>query len=577
MNPQNATQGPRGISGLALPADLAGLPKVMDEVSRVCAADSFSPAQTGEIVEATQEACQQLIRYSHEVNSANPLTLSITMQDQACTVDLSFNQQLDRLVLLRFPRQSSQPRANAISNVDLPPVWHEVIAPKMDRVFLVADGRQRTIRMIKYQRTEAQAGLSWLMVITPRLREDLAFHVYRDAEGQPESSLLQDEKSGVELKFNRAMTRILNMIDGQRTFYEIYLAYTDQYSFIAPQQLEDLFHKLEGAGMLAGQDPRTGQGKTGRRAWLSNLVFVLPHADRFVTRLHGRLRLLFSPLAFGLFIAFCLSGFIPLIGQVKALHELLLLPSIMIAEQPVFLLHVYAIVLISLFLHELAHGLTCKHFGGDVNRFGAMFILGMFAFFCDTSSSWNFPEKHKRVLVALAGPLVNLFFMSLCFWAWWFTKASASLANSFWFIAGCVSLILSLANLIPFIKLDGYFILMDLTGIANLREKSFHYLKDLLLSIFRRRQEPQAAGGQPSGKWTMLIYGLLSVPVTVFFLAIPFIEFYVVVWREHQSHFRAILLGTILVFLIIAFGRRLYDKLWQHYHRVYEVPARTRP
>ena len=45
----------------------------------------------------------------------------------------------------------------------------------------------------------------------------------------------------------------------------------------------------------------------------------------------------------------------------------------------------------------LAHGLTCKHFGGRVREIGFLLIYFQPAFFCNVSDAWLFPEKSKRI------------------------------------------------------------------------------------------------------------------------------------------------------------------------------------
>ena len=54
-----------------------------------------------------------------------------------------------------------------------------------------------------------------------------------------------------------------------------------------------------------------------------------------------------------------------------------------------------AIVIIA--IHELGHGFTCKHFGGQVHEIGAMLIYFQPAFFCNVNDAWTFPELRARL------------------------------------------------------------------------------------------------------------------------------------------------------------------------------------
>ncbi|MEJ2272368.1 MAG: hypothetical protein P8X91_07795, partial [Candidatus Bathyarchaeota archaeon] len=41
-------------------------------------------------------------------------------------------------------------------------------------------------------------------------------------------------------------------------------------------------------------------------------------------------------------------------------------------------------------LHEFAHGLTCKHYGGEVREIGFLLMYFMPCFYCNVSDAWLF-------------------------------------------------------------------------------------------------------------------------------------------------------------------------------------------
>ncbi|HEU4955487.1 MAG TPA: hypothetical protein VFT28_12970, partial [Gemmatimonadales bacterium] len=63
----------------------------------------------------------------------------------------------------------------------------------------------------------------------------------------------------------------------------------------------------------------------------------------------------------------------------------------------VFVLWVTGLVIIA--IHELAHGYTCKYFGGQVHEIGAMLFYFEPAFFCNVNDAWTFPELRARLWV----------------------------------------------------------------------------------------------------------------------------------------------------------------------------------
>ena len=68
--------------------------------------------------------------------------------------------------------------------------------------------------------------------------------------------------------------------------------------------------------------------------------------------------------------------------------------------------------------HEFAHGLTCKHYGGEVHEIGFLLIFFMPCFYCNVSDAWLFREKSKRLWVTFAGGYFELFLWALAVFAW---------------------------------------------------------------------------------------------------------------------------------------------------------------
>src|SRR5439155_17329542 len=69
-------------------------------------------------------------------------------------------------------------------------------------------------------------------------------------------------------------------------------------------------------------------------------------------------------------------------------------------------------------LHESAHGLTCKHYGGAVHEIGFLLLWFMPCFYCNVSDAWLFKEKPKRLWVSFAGGYFELFVCALAVFVW---------------------------------------------------------------------------------------------------------------------------------------------------------------
>ncbi len=54
-------------------------------------------------------------------------------------------------------------------------------------------------------------------------------------------------------------------------------------------------------------------------------------------------------------------------------------------------------------IHETAHGLVCKHFGGSVREAGLQWVWFVPMPYVDVTSCWKFPSRWPRIMVAVAG------------------------------------------------------------------------------------------------------------------------------------------------------------------------------
>ncbi len=122
-------------------------------------------------------------------------------------------------------------------------------------------------------------------------------------------------------------------------------------------------------------------------------------------------------------------------------------------------------------LHEFAHGLTCKHYGGEVHEIGFLMMFFMPCFYCNVSDAWLFREKSKRLWVTFAGGYLDLVLWSLAVFVWRVTDP-ATLVNYLAFVILSVCGIQSLFNFNPLIKLDGYYLLADWLDVPNLRDRA---------------------------------------------------------------------------------------------------------
>ncbi len=132
-------------------------------------------------------------------------------------------------------------------------------------------------------------------------------------------------------------------------------------------------------------------------------------------------------------------------------------------------------------LHEFGHGLSCKHFGGECHEMGFMLLVFTPALYCNVSDSWMLPSKYRRAFIGAAGMYVEMVLASIATLLWWFSDRTTLINQvclSLMFICS-VSTLLFNGN--PLLRFDGYYILMDLIEIPNLRQKSSEVLKRFMV------------------------------------------------------------------------------------------------
>lgn len=128
-------------------------------------------------------------------------------------------------------------------------------------------------------------------------------------------------------------------------------------------------------------------------------------------------------------------------------------------------------------IHEFGHGLTCKHFGGDVHQMGFLLIYFTPAFYTDTTDILLFPKASDRQWVLFAGIWIEMVLCGLGALVWHFTPAGSvtnDVAYKLMLLSGIQGAVL---NLNPLIKADGYYALAQYLDIDNLREDSFEFLR----------------------------------------------------------------------------------------------------
>jgi len=170
-------------------------------------------------------------------------------------------------------------------------------------------------------------------------------------------------------------------------------------------------------------------------------------------------------------------------------------------------------------VHEFGHGLTCKHFGGEVHQMGFMLIFFTPSFYTDCTDMHMFDRSSKRLWTIFAGIWVELVVCAVATLVWYFSPPGSFVGD----IAYKTLLLTGVSgvffNLNPLMKFDGYFALAQYLEIDNLREDAFDYLKLWTQrTIFRQDVDLPPVGRRK--RRIFLIFGFAAFAYAVFVLTI---------------------------------------------------------
>ena len=128
---------------------------------------------------------------------------------------------------------------------------------------------------------------------------------------------------------------------------------------------------------------------------------------------------------------------------------------------------------LTIFIHESAHALTCKHYGRMVPKGGFLLYYLMPAFYVDVTDAWLEPWRH-RIAIFWAGPYSGFFLAG--FSALWVWVLPPGILATVLFKLAVAAYLTNLLNLMPLLLLDGYWILEQWLEIPQLRERALAFV-----------------------------------------------------------------------------------------------------
>ncbi len=312
------------------------------------------------------------------------------------------------------------------------------------------------------------------LIVQPQFYEGMTHYVVKDP---------------IALKYFRFKVEeffLLQQLDGKQNLQDVKRAFERTYR---PQTIsvDDLLRfaaQLHEAGIAQVDTPDQARALIERRrknrwkrVWqfLGNILYIkIPIIDpeKLLTWMYPYFKWLYSGW-FNTFSVILMASAITLVASQWTTFQ---------AKLPEFqsffnwhtILYFWCSLAIVKIIHEFGHGLTAKHFGGEVHEMGMLLLVLTPALYCDVTDSWLLPSKWKRIWISAAGIYVECFLAAIATFVWWNTEQGLlnSLMLATMFVCSVNTL---LFNANPLLRYDGYYVMADWLEIPNLRIKSTQF------------------------------------------------------------------------------------------------------
>ena len=173
---------------------------------------------------------------------------------------------------------------------------------------------------------------------------------------------------------------------------------------------------------------------------------------------------------------------------------------------PVLLLMVLGLVVIATALHEIGHATAARYGGAKPGVMGAGIYIVWPAFYTDVTDAYRLNRK-GRLRVDLGGVYFNVLFVLAIAGAYALTGFEPLL------VLIIVQHMQIFQQFLPFLRLDGYYILSDLTGVPDM----FARLKPTLKSMVPGQEEDKKAGElKPWVRVVVTVWVVALIPILLF-------------------------------------------------------------
>ncbi len=320
---------------------------------------------------------------------------------------------------------------------------------------------------------------------------------YKDS-GYKEPPYLARRADGQIVQLTRLLHLVAAACDGRRDALEIAQRVSDDFG--RTLSVENVLHlvgrKLQPMGLVAGP----GDVAAAPRA-TAPLAFTVRRAivpAAVVDVLAKLFKPLFRPTAIGAALASLglFDAWLVTHGDVAAgVREVL--------ARPVLLLALFGLALLATVFHEIGHAAACRYGGAVPGAMGAGLYLVWPAFYTDVTDAYRL-DRRGRLRTDLGGIYFNGLFVLALAAAYFETHFRPLL------VVAVLQHFQALQQLVPWVRLDGYYVVSDLAGVPDILSRT----RPALLSLVPGRSlDPRIAELKTWSRTVVRLYVLTVVPV----------------------------------------------------------------
>jgi putative peptide zinc metalloprotease protein len=323
----------------------------------------------------------------------------------------------------------------------------------------------------------------------PRIDPDL---IIREdvTDGEPIVAVYQRSTANL-LRMKPTQWRLARLFDGVRSYEEIAVAFEGETGIpLSPDEVRTFAENMDEGGFwyknpqekniamnekLAAQ--RSRRVRSGSSFNIAHISFSAWDPDRYLTKLDQKIgKYVYN--RWMVLIAVLLFLFETVIFAVKWNVIGPDIPLYFDFSKKTFsdVVEFWLLLLFVGFVHESSHGLTCKHYGGEVHSMGLMFLYLTPAFYVDVTESWISASRLQRLATIIAGIWIEMMLCGAAVFVWLNTQPGEWIHDFCYKLILITGLAVVVVNLNPLIKLDGYYFFAEWVRVPDLKERSTAFL-----------------------------------------------------------------------------------------------------